>query len=83
MKWGTVGEGKKGMGRKGKGEGGQCTASQGSEWTGICATTQRRDFQVSKRGVQGIGVGISKQRRSSKELGHAPPYIMLIVYISR
>jgi hypothetical protein len=29
-------------------EGGQYTANQGSEWTGIRATTQRRDFQVSK-----------------------------------
>ncbi len=37
---GTVGEGEKGMGRKG---GGQYTANQGSEWTGIRATTQRRD----------------------------------------
>ncbi len=27
---------------------GQYTANQGSEWTGIRATTQRRDFQVSK-----------------------------------
>jgi hypothetical protein len=82
LKWGTVGEGEKGTGRKGKGEGGgQCTANQGSEWTGIRATSQRRDFQVSKRGVQGIRVGVSKQL--SKGLGHALPYIMLIVYISR
>jgi hypothetical protein len=57
LKWGTVGEGKKGTGRKGKGKGGQCTTNQGSEWTGIRATSQRRDFQVSKRGVQGIRVG--------------------------
>jgi hypothetical protein len=42
----TVGEGEKGMGSKG-GEG-QYTANQGSERTGIRATTQRRDFQVSK-----------------------------------
>ncbi len=36
---------------KGNGEekgGGQYTANQGSEWMGIHATTQRRDFQVSK-----------------------------------
>jgi hypothetical protein len=32
-------------------------------------------FQVSKRGVQGTRVGISKQRGLSKGLGHAPPYI--------
>jgi hypothetical protein len=41
LKWGTVGEGEKGMGRGGGG--GQYTANQGSEWTGIRATTQRRD----------------------------------------
>jgi hypothetical protein len=40
---------------KGKGEAGrvgrvQFTTNQGQEWTGICATAQRRDFQVSKRG---------------------------------
>ncbi len=87
LKWGTVGEGEKGMGRKG---GGQYTANQGSEWTGIRATTQRRDFQVSKgrvprnkgRDFQATKGGLSKG------LGHAPPciycascvYIVLIVY---
>jgi hypothetical protein len=40
LKWGTFGEKEEGMGRKG-GEG-QYTANQGSEWTGIRATTQRR-----------------------------------------
>jgi hypothetical protein len=39
----------------GKGNGGvrgvQYTANLGPEWTGICATTQRRDFQVSKGGI--------------------------------
>jgi hypothetical protein len=34
-----------------KGGGGQYTANQGPEWMGIRATTQRRDFQVSKRRV--------------------------------
>jgi hypothetical protein len=81
LKWGTTGKGKREWG--GKGRGGQYTANQGSEWTGIRATTQRRDFQVSKRGVQGIRVGVSKQRGLLKGLGHAPLYIMLIVYISR
>ncbi len=65
------------------GRGGQCTANQGSEWTGICTMSQRRDFQVSKRGVQGIRVGVSKQRGLSKGLGHALSYVMLIVCISR
>ncbi len=36
-----------GKGNGGEG-GGQYTANQGPEWTGICATAQRRDFQVSK-----------------------------------
>ncbi len=67
MKWGTVGEGKKGVGRKGRGC--QYTANHGSEWTGIRATTQRRDFQVSQRGVQGIRVGIFKQKGIIKRIG--------------
>jgi hypothetical protein len=36
------------MGKKG---GGQYTANQGPEWTGIRATSQRRDFQVSRRRI--------------------------------
>jgi hypothetical protein len=45
---------------RGKGEAGrvgrvQFTANQGQEWTGIRATAQRRDFQVSKRGLTGAG----------------------------
>jgi hypothetical protein len=41
--------------------GDQYTANLGPEWKGIRATTQRRDFQVSKRGfLRGEG-GISKQ----------------------
>ncbi len=51
---------------KGKGEereGGQYTANQGSEWTGIHATTQ-------KRGVQGIRVlGIPKQKGIIERIG--------------
>ncbi len=45
---------------KGKGEVGrvgrvQFTANQGQEWMGIRATTLGRDFQVSKKGLTGIG----------------------------
>jgi hypothetical protein len=29
----------------------QFTANLGQEWMGIRATTQRKDFQVSKRGI--------------------------------
>jgi hypothetical protein len=43
---GAVGRGK---GNRGVG-GGQNTTNLGTEWTGIRATTQRRDFQVSKGG---------------------------------
>jgi hypothetical protein len=57
------------------------TANLGLEWTGICATT-KEGFQVSKRGVQGIRVGISQQRGITKRIGAALPYIMLIMYIS-
>jgi hypothetical protein len=66
LKWGTVGEGEKGMGRR-KG-GGQYTANLRLEWTGISATT-KKGFQVSKRGVQEIRVGISKQRGITKRIG--------------
>ncbi len=59
LRRGTVGE--KGMGRKGVG--GQYTANHGSEWTGIRATTQRRDFQVSKGRVPRKRGGISKQQK--------------------
>ncbi len=48
------------MGGGGKGEaervgGVQFTANQGPEWTGIPATAQERDFQVSKKGLSGAG----------------------------
>jgi hypothetical protein len=50
LRRGTVEEGEKGMGRNGVSI---CTANQGSERTGIRATTHRRDFQVSKGRVPG------------------------------
>jgi hypothetical protein len=37
-----------GKGNRGAGGGGQYTANLGTEWSGTHATTQRRDFQVSK-----------------------------------
>jgi hypothetical protein len=49
LKWEAIGEGEKGMGNKGGG--GQYTANQGSEWTGV-KPRQRRDFQVSKKGAK-------------------------------
>jgi hypothetical protein len=42
-------------------EGGQYTANLGPEWTGICATTQRRDFQVSKGGISKQQKGVVRK----------------------
>ncbi len=68
----------------GKG-GGQYTANQGPEWTGFRATTQRRDFQVSKGRVRR-----NKGRDFQATIGdcqkdwgmHLHVCIVLIVYIS-
>jgi hypothetical protein len=40
----------------------QFTSNQGQEWMGICTTTQKRDFQVSKRGLMGVQVGKGNER---------------------
>jgi hypothetical protein len=58
-----------GKGNGGVGGGGQYTVNLGLEWTGIRATTQRRDFQVSKGGFQEVGGGISKQQKGVSERG--------------
>ncbi len=72
-------------GNRGKGKGGnggvrgaQYTANLGQDWTGILATTQRRDFQVGKKGFsRQAGVGFPSSKRGCKGLpegdcGHAP-----------
>jgi hypothetical protein len=41
----------KGKGGMGRVRGVQYTANLGQEWMGIRATTQRKDFQVSKGGI--------------------------------
>jgi hypothetical protein len=56
----------KGNGVEKGGGGGQYTANLGSEWTGFRAMT-KEGFQVSKRGAQGIRVGISEQRGFTKK----------------
>ncbi len=67
LKWGTVGEGEKGMGRKG-GVSIQPTRDQsGREFVprhrgGIPST-------VGKRGVQGIRVGVSEQKGIIERIG--------------
>ncbi len=58
-----------GKGNGGVGGRGQYTANLGPEWTGIPATTQRRDFQVSMgRFPRGEG-GISKQQKGDARKG--------------
>jgi hypothetical protein len=57
LKWGTVGEREEGMGRKGGGVSIQPTRDQSGR------------VQVRKRGVQGIRVGISKQKGIIQRIG--------------
>jgi hypothetical protein len=71
LKRGTVGEREKGMGRKG---GVSIQPIRDQSGQGSHHNTEE-GFQVSKRGVQGIRLGISKQKGIIKGLGHAPPYI--------
>ncbi len=81
LKRGTVGEGEKGMGRKG-GVSIQPTWDQSGQ--GSHHNTEE-GFQVSRRGVQGIRVGLSKQKGIIKRIGTCtsvycatPLYIVLI-----
>jgi hypothetical protein len=77
---GTAGEGEKGMGRKG---GGSVYSQPGIRMDGDSRHDTEEGFQVSKRGVQGIRVGISEQRGTIKRFGACTSvYIMPIVYIS-
>jgi hypothetical protein len=64
----------KGKGGNGGVRGVQYTANLGQEWTGIRATTQRRDFQVSKKGFpdrQGWDFQV-KEGLPERDCGHAP-----------
>jgi hypothetical protein len=70
LKWGIVGEGEKGMGRKG---GGSVYSQPGIRVDGNSCHDTEEGFQVSKGGVQGIRVGVSKQKGILKGLGQAPP----------
>jgi hypothetical protein len=64
------------------GKGGSVYSQPGIGVDGKSHHNSEEGFQVSKRGVQGIRIGISKQKWIIKGIGHAPPYIVLIVYIS-
>jgi hypothetical protein len=65
LKWGTVGEGEKGMGRKG----GSVYSQPGIRVDWNSRHNTEEGFQVSKRGVQGIRVGISKQKGIIERIG--------------
>jgi hypothetical protein len=66
LKWGTVGKGEKGMGRKG---GGSVYSQPGIRVDRNSRHDTEEGFQVSKRGVQGIRVGIYKQKGIIKRIG--------------
>jgi hypothetical protein len=66
----------------GSGGGGQYTANLGPEWMGTRATTQSRDFQVSKRGFpRGRGRDFQATKRGCEKVVngmHLHVYIVLI-----
>ncbi len=77
-----MGKGKREWGGRG---GGQYIANQGSEWTRIRATTQRRDSQVSKERVprdKGRDFQATKGDYQKDWGMHLRVYIVLIVYMS-
>ncbi len=60
-----LGRGKEEWGVRGEG---QYTANPGTEWTGIHATTQRRDFQVSEgRVLRNMGRDSRQQKGDVKK----------------
>jgi hypothetical protein len=65
LKWGTVGKGERGWG----GEGGSVYSQPGIRVDGSSRHDTEEGFQVSKRGVQGLRVGISKQKGIIKRIG--------------
>jgi hypothetical protein len=82
LKWGTVGEGETGLGTK---RGGSIYSQPGIRVDGNSRHDTEEGFQVSKRVVQGVRVGISKQKGIIKRFGactsvdHANRgYVMLI-----
>jgi hypothetical protein len=59
LKWGSVGDREEGMGRK---EGGLVYSQPGIRVDGNLCHDTEEGVQVSKRGVQGIRLEISKQK---------------------
>ncbi len=75
-----MGKGKREWGGKG---GGSVYSQPGIRVDGNSRHDTEEGFQVSKRGVQGIRIGISKQKGIIKRIGACTSvYIMLILYIS-
>jgi hypothetical protein len=59
----------------------QYTANLGQEWTRICATTQRRDFQVSKKEFsRRAGVGFPNSTRGYQK-GIAGMHLYLYIVL--
>jgi hypothetical protein len=80
LKWGTVGEGEKGTGRK---RGGKVIIQPTRDQSGRESHHDAKEgFQVSKKGIQEQGVGISKQRGVVKRIVPCTSNIMQILYIS-
>ncbi len=68
------------MGRRG---GGSVYSQPGIRVDGNSRHDSEEGFQVSKRGDQGIRIGISKQKGIIKRIGACTSvYIVLIMYIS-
>jgi hypothetical protein len=79
LKWGTVGEGEKGMGRKG---GGEVSLQPTRDQSGRESHHDTKEgFQVSMRGGQGTGVGISQQRWVIERIGVCTSNTTQILYI--
>jgi hypothetical protein len=72
----------RGKGEWGRGRGGQYTANLGPEWTEFAPRTQRRNFQVSKRGFprgRGRDFQATKRGYQKRVRGmHLHVYIVLI-----
>ncbi len=66
LKWGTVGDGEKGMWRTG---GGSVYSQPGIRVDGNLCHDTEEGFQVDKRGVQGIRVGVSEQKGIIERIG--------------
>jgi hypothetical protein len=71
-----------GRGQGNGGEGGEVRIQPTRDHSGRESHHNTKEgFQVSRRGIQGTGVGISKQRGVIKRIGACTSDITLILYI--